>query len=39
MVPLLLNIFKGEGHILLVPSIRHIDGCSVDSDGFINIEN
>ena len=37
--PLLLNIFKGEGRILLVPSIRHIGGCLVDSDWFINIEN
>ena len=37
--PLLLNIYKGEGCILLVPVIKHIGGYSVDSNWFINIEN
>ena len=37
--PLLINIYKGENRILIIPVIRHEIGFSVDSDWYAKICN
>lgn len=36
--PLLIQIFKGENRILIIPVIDHIAGYSVDSEWYVRIE-
>ncbi len=37
--PWRVNIYKGEGRLLIVPVVRHIGGYSVDSECFINMKD
>lgn len=37
--PYLINIFKGEERILIIPIIDHIGGYSIDSNWFVNIND
>ncbi|MCQ2513605.1 MAG: hypothetical protein MJ089_00745, partial [Ruminococcus sp.] len=37
--PFLIEIYKGEGRILIIPLISHLGGYRVDFGYFVNIEN
>lgn len=37
--PLLLSLYKGEGHILIVPLIDHIVGYSIDAEWYENVSD
>ncbi len=37
--PLLIHVYKGENRILIIPTIDHKAGYSIESDWYINIKN
>lgn len=37
--PFTINIFKGEGRLLIIPVVKHDSGFFVDSDWFVNIQD